>query len=99
MGGGQSSARPPPSIVEEPYPLSNAIEGVSISSALSCGSCTLSVPKGVSTSSVKIFRESGMVTNEECAKFSEDYLRVTRKEMAFREFKKKLQAGVYLRGI
>ena len=97
MGAVQSRA--PPRFVQEPYPDSNGIEGLSIASALNCGNCTVSVPRGVSTSSVKIFRESGMVTNQECAKFSEDYLRVTRKEMAFREFKKNLQSGKYLRGI
>jgi hypothetical protein len=99
MGAGQSSSRGEPIVVYEDRPIDRGLDGISFSSALACERCQLSVAKGISTSSVTIYRESGMVTNEECALFSRDFKRVQQKQMAFREFKRNLQAGKYLRGI
>ena len=96
--GGQPVAREP-IVVYEDRPVDRGLDGISFSSALACERCQLSVAKGISTSSVNIYRESGMVTNEECAKFSQDFKRVQQRQMAFREFKRNLQAGKYLRGI
>lgn len=102
MGSGQSTsstAKLPPIIIEEPFPPQRGIDGLSEKTALDCGNCSMSVAKGISSSSVKIMREYGTVTMEECSRFSKDIQRVRDREMAFREFKRNLQAGKYLRQI
>lgn len=100
MGGGQSSfAKLPPIIREEPYPPQRGIDGLSDKTALNCQNCNMSIAKGISTSTVKILREYGTVTMQECSEFSKDIQRVRSREMAFREFKRNLQAGKYLRQI
>lgn len=100
MGGGQSApAKAPPVIREEPYPPQRGIDGLAVGSALQCQNCNMSVAKGISTSTVKILREYGTVTMQECSEFSKDIQRVRSREMAFREFKRNLQAGKYLRQI
>lgn len=100
MGGGQSTAsRAPPVLREDSYPSDRGIDGIAWSNALACQRCQLTIAKGISTSSVKLYRETGNVTSEECSRFSTDIRRVQQREMAFREFKKNLQAGKYLRQI
>lgn len=98
MGGGQSSpGRAPPIIREEPYPSEAGIDGISFASAKDCTRCEMTIAKGISTSSVKLLREFGKVTQEECSRLARDIQRVRNNQMAFREFKSNLQAGRYLR--
>jgi len=100
MGGGGSTVQKMPDIViQEPYPPEKGIDGLAFSAAKDCSRCTLSIPEGISTSSVKIGRDYGATTYKECAKFYEDVAKVERREMAFAEFKRNLQQGKYLRPV
>ena len=99
MGGGQSSQRPPPVIIEDPYPPQKGIDGISMAGAYDCAGCRIVVSKGMSTATVKLQRQYGDTTYEECGRFAADIQRVKNKQMAFPEFKRNLQGGKYLRQI
>lgn len=98
MGGGGSKIDTRyPTVIEDPYPPSESIDGISIAGAENCGFCELSVNQNISTSSVKLRREYGTTSVEECGRLANDIQRVKNREMAFDEFKRNLQNAKYLR--
>lgn len=96
MGGGQSSQRPPPVVQQDPYPANKGIDGISEAGAYDCAGCKIIVSQGISTSTVKLTRQQGDTTAEECGRFAVDIQRVKNGEFAFQEFMNNLQAGKYL---
>ena len=96
MGGGSSSPRPPPVVQQDPYPPNKGIDGISEAGAYDCAGCKIGVSQGISTSTVKLTRQQGDTTAEECGRFANDIQRVKDGEFAFKEFMNNLQAGKYL---
>lgn len=96
MGGSQSSI-PPPRVEEDPYPLSQGLTNLSISGAVACGNCDVWLDTRASTSSVRLSRDFGDISSQECGQYQKDLDAVRAKEMSFRDFFTKLQAGGYSR--
>jgi hypothetical protein len=115
MGGGGSKPAPSPTIVEQPPPAgseessivyadrpnSPRLDGLTRSLANDCapGNCVLQVVPGISSSSVRISREFGVVSEFQCRKYGRDLNRVRNREMSFPDFQRNLQAGRYLRNL
>ncbi len=93
MGGGFSKF--PPIIQYDPLPASGAVDGISVGQSQGCKQCRLTVAKGISASSAKIYREQGTISFKECNLFATDSERVDQKQLAFAEYKTKLLAGKY----
>ena len=81
---------------EDPYPPQQGLSGVSVGGAQGCSRCVLKLNAGVSTSSVKLRREYGAVSAEDCKRYGQDADAVRGKRMAFAEFKRNLMNGKYL---
>lgn len=90
MGNEQSA----PKVYDEPYPKVNTIEGLSVGNA-GTANVKLVVSPGISSASVRLSREFGDVTPQQCDEFRKDYERMSNGEMAFGDFKGKLQEGRY----
>lgn len=115
MGGGGSKPAPPPTIIEQPPPAgseersivyadrpnSPRLDGLTRALANDCAprNCILQVVPGISSSSVRISREYGVVSEFQCRKYDTDLKRVRNKEMSFPDFQRNLQAGRYLRNL
>jgi hypothetical protein len=95
MGGGGSKLNM--SIKELPYPQSRNTEGLLVQKAQGCSTCILTIPRGVSTSTVKMTREFGSITIQQCRRLDDDVGKVGRGEMALAELKTRLRAGKYYR--
>ena len=80
----------------ETIAVARSLDGVSRSVANECDICDLRVVTGVSTSSVKIKREFGTVTEAQCGRFARDERRVRAQTMSMPDFIGKLQAGKYM---
>lgn len=113
MGGGQSKPAPPPTVIEQEPPAGSGqssiiyperpdtprLDGISRSLANECSQCILQVASGISSSSVKISREFGEVSEVQCRKYTTDLKNVRDKKMSFQDFIGNLQAGRYLRNL
>ena len=111
MGGGQSKSGSQPIIIEQPpppgssegsivdpyRPLEPRLDGITRSLTNDCKDCSLQIVPGISSSSVRISREFGTVTENDCSRFEADTSRVQLKMMSFTDFFNNLQAGRYLR--
>jgi hypothetical protein len=113
MGGGGSRPAPPPTVVEQEPPKGSGqssiiyadrpdtprLDGLTRSLSNDCNGCSLQIKSGISSSSVKLSREFGEVTDVQCKRFTTDWKRVNEKQMSFQDFLGNLQAGRYLRNL
>jgi hypothetical protein len=112
MGGGGSKPATPTIIEEEPpagsgessivypdRPETPRLDGISRSLANECNGCLLQVISGVSSSSVKISREFGVVGENQCLRYQRDLKKVREKKLSFQDFLNNLQGGQYLRNL
>ena len=113
MGGGGSRPAPQPTIVEEDPPAGSGessiiypnragtprLDGLTRSMANECDGCNLQVTMGITSSSIKLSREFGEVTDLQCKKYKDDKKRVTDKKMSFQDFLGNVKAGKYLRNL
>lgn len=112
-GGGSRPAPPPPTVVEQEPPAGSGqssivyadrpdtprLDGLTRSLSNECNGCNLQIASGISSSSVKLSREFGEVTDVQCKRFTTDWKRVNDKQMSFQDFLGNLQAGRYLRNL
>lgn len=113
MGGGGSKPAPAPTVVEQEPPAGSGetsivyadrpetprLDGITRAIANECNGCILEVVSGVSSSSVKISREFGVVSENQCRKYANDLKRVREKKFSFQDFLNNLQNGKYLRNL
>ena len=113
MGGGGSRPAPQPTIVEEDPPAGSGessiiypnragtprLDGLTRSMANECEGCNLQVTMGITSSSIKLSREFGEVTDLQCKRYKDDKKRVTDKKMSFQDFLGNVKAGKYLRNL
>ena len=113
MGGGPSKPAPPPTVVEQDPPAGSGqssiiypdrpetprLDGLTRAIANECNECKLEVKSGISSSSVKLSREFGEVTDVQCKRYRDDKKRVTDKKMSFQDFLGNVKAGKYLRNL
>lgn len=113
MGGGSSKPQPPPTIIEQPppggsgqgnvvypnNPTTPRLDGVSRALADECDRCMLQIANGASSSSVKIAREYGTVTFNQCKRFTDDSTSVAQKKMSKRDWLNNLRDGMYYRDL
>jgi hypothetical protein len=113
MGGGPSKPAPPPTVVEEQPPAGSGqssiiypdrpdtprLDGLTRAIANECNECKLEVKSGISSSSVKLSREFGEVTDLQCKRYKDDKKRVTDKKMSFQDFLGNVKEGKYLRNL
>jgi hypothetical protein len=115
MGGGGSKPPPPPTVVEQPPPAGSdersvvypdrpnepRLDGLTRALANDCapGNCILEVVPGISSSSVRLSREFGVVSENQCRKYTTDKKRVDDRMMSFQDFLNRLQSGAYLRNL
>lgn len=111
MGQSQSSQPPPkaPTIVQyDPLPSSSLVSGIGVGGSTqacqycltpskkeTCGPCKLFVAQGISSSGVRMYREIGNVSREECSRYATDTKLVLDQKLAFEQFKKNLSDGKY----
>jgi hypothetical protein len=101
-GGGSKSAPTPPKIVQDPYPLgSPGLTNLSLSPGIqnACGNCLIQIDARATSSSIKLTRDFGNVSDVECQRYQTDLERVRNNELSFRDFFVNLQAGRYSRPI
>jgi hypothetical protein len=113
MGGGGSRPAPAPTIVEQEPPAGSGqssivyadrpdtprLDGLTRSLSNDCNGCSLQIASGISSSSVKLSREFGEVTDVQCKRYKNDRKRVDDKQMSFQDFLGNLKAGRYLRNL
>ena len=105
MGGGQSKSPgppPPPRVVEQPYPKSRqSLTNLSLAPGITsdCSPCDIRIDTRVSTSSVRLTRDFGEITQAECLKYQNDLASVRAQEMSVRDFINNLQEGLYSRPV
>lgn len=102
MGGGGSrpSAPPPPRVIEEPYPKDKpTLTNLSAGSSSNCPRCRIGVDVKASTSSVKLSREYGSISPDQCRRYGDDLQAVKDKQMSFQDFLNNVQNGVYSRPV
>ena len=113
MGGGGSRPAPPPTVVEQEPPAGSGqssiiypdrpdtprLDGLTRAIANECKECNLQVKSGISSSSVKLSREFGEVTDLQCKRYKDDKKRVTDKKMSFQDFLGNVKEGKYLRNL
>jgi hypothetical protein len=113
MGGGGSRPAPPPTVVEQDPPAGSGessivyadrpetprLDGLTRTIANECNGCKLEVKSGISSSSVKLSREFGEVTDVQCKRYRDDKKRVTDKKMSFQDFLGNVKSGKYLRNL
>ena len=104
---------PPPTIVEEEPPAGSGessmvypdrpgtprLDGLMRSMANECEGCNLQVTSGFTSSSIKLSREFGEVTEIQCKRYRTDKKKVQDKQMSFQDFIGNLKAGRYLRNL
>jgi hypothetical protein len=102
---------PPPTIVEEEPPAGSGessmvypdragtprLDGLTRSIANECEGCNLQVTSGFTSSSIKLSREFGEVTEIQCKRYKTDKKKVQDNQMSFQDFIGNLKAGRYLR--
>jgi len=100
MGG--TSSKPPPIVNVQPYPAAgDNVTGFSPDKqAGGCNNCSISIPPGVSTSSVRLTRgaaDEGAITGAQCADLYSDVEKLRESKMSILDFKAKLRRGKYFR--
>jgi hypothetical protein len=100
MGG--TPSKPPPVVNVAPYPGSgDNITGFSPDKQTAgCKGCSISIPPGVSTSSVRLTRgaaDEGAITGAQCAELYTDIEKLREAKMSILDFKAKLRRGRYFR--
>jgi hypothetical protein len=80
---------------EEPYPGTLGADGLSLSQAEKCNACQLGVNTKITTSNVKLKRQSGAITATQCKRYPEDMTRVQNKTLSVGDFLARLQTGRY----
>ena len=95
MGGGQSAPAIEYLVEEKEYPGSAGADGLSLSQAEKCNACQLGVNTKITTSNVKLKRESGAITPGQCKRYPMDLNRVNGKTLSVSDFLAKLQNGQY----
>ena len=98
MGGGYS-APAPRRVVKDPYPSPTATNGVSLSQAVKCSGCQLSVDTKITSANVKLQREEGDITLSQCMSYTNDKERVKSDTLSLTSFLTKLRAGDYARWV
>jgi hypothetical protein len=93
MGGGQS-VQVQYVVNEDPYPGGEGASGLSLSQAEKCNACRLGVNTKITTSNVKLKRQVGSISPDECRRYAEDWNRVN-KSLSVPDFLAKLQTGRY----
>lgn len=94
---------PPPSgsdedsIIYPNRPNSPRLTGLTRSLANDCaaGNCDMTVVPEISVSSVRLTREFGSISANQCLVYYKDILRLSQEKMSLRNFLNKLQAGAY----
>lgn len=113
MGGGGSKPAPPPTVIEQEPPAGSGessvvypdrpetprLDGISRSLTNECNGCSLQIVSGVSSSSVKVSREFGVVGENQCLRYQRDLKKVREKKMSWQDFLNNLQSGRYLRNL
>ena len=113
MGGGGSRPAPAPTVVEQDPPAGSGqssivyadrpdtprLDGLTRSLSNDCNGCSFQIKSGISSSSVKLSREFGEVTDLQCKRYTTDWKRVNDKQMSLQDFLGNLQAGRYLRNL
>jgi hypothetical protein len=75
------------------------LDGINRALANDCDRCSLQVLTGASSSSVRMSREYGVVSEMQCRRMAEDEQKVVKKEMSKRDFLNNLQSGMYYRNL
>jgi hypothetical protein len=113
MGSGGSKPAPAPTVIEREPPAGSGetsivyaskpdtprLDGITRSITNECNGCSLEVVSGVSSSSVKVSREFGSVSSNQCETYSKDLKRVRNKQLSFQDFLNNLQSGKYYRNL
>lgn len=113
MGGGGSKPAPPPVVVEQEPPAGSSessvvypdrpetprLDGITRALANECDRCQFQVLSGISSSSVKVSREFGVVGENQCRRYQNDLKKVKDRMMSWQDFLNNLQAGKYLRNL
>lgn len=103
MGAGSSSPNPPPPprVKQDPYPAQSGLSNLSLSPATTaaCVKCDIGIDARATTSSVKLTRDFGNISDFECQRMQTDFDAVNAKEMSFHDFFTNLQAGLYSRPV
>jgi hypothetical protein len=88
-------------VVQDPYPTTVGLTNLTLSPAttVSCINCDIGIDAKASTSSIKLTRDYGDISDTECGKYQKDLDAVRNKEMSFRDFITNLQAGNYSRPV
>lgn len=111
MGGGGSKPAPAPTVVEQEPPAGSGessiiyadrpetprLDGITRAIANECNGCMLEVVSGVSSSSVRVSRDFGVVSENQCKRYQRDLKRVRDRMMSWQDFLHNLQSGLYLR--
>ena len=97
MGGSQSAPAIENVVREDPYPGTAGTDGLSLSQAEKCNACRLGVNTKITTSNVKLKREQGAISIEQCKRYTDDMNRVNKKTLSVPDFLSKLKAGEYSR--
>ena len=95
MGGGQSAPAIIDRVVEKPYPPVAGADGISLSQAEMCNGCRLGVDTKITTSNVKLKRETGAVSSIQCRRWGEDLQKVTNKYLSAKDVAQNVAAGMY----
>lgn len=95
MGGGYSAPR----VVKDAYPTVNSLNDVSLSQAVKCSGCQLSVDTKITSANVKLQREQGGITFAQCTSYDTDKERVKNNTFDLTSFLVKLRAGEYARKV
>lgn len=110
---GNEVSAPAPTVIEQEPPAGSGessmvypdrpdtprLDGVTRSIANDCSKCSLQISSGISSSSVKISREFGEVSEVQCGRYSRDLKRVREKQMSIQDFIGNLQSSRYLRNL
>lgn len=113
MGGGESKPAPPPTVIEQEPPAGSRessiiypdrpdkprLDGVTCALSNECAECDLRVSSGISSSSVRLSREFGKVSVQQCRRYATDLRRMRENQMSIQDFLGNLQAGRYLRNL
>lgn len=100
MGGGGSKPAPSqPLIIDEPEPVRPITDGIAISMAGECDTCSILVDPNISSSSVKLRREFGDITFSQCSKLRKDENDLRNTRISLQDFLARMQGGEYSRPV